>query len=146
MVPHHHTRDVTRVTRCEMKGQDAESLAVVLSQWPELTHLDLRGNENFGSEGYTSSFVIMTKLFKVLWKVKMSVLMTTDKTNFYKGKGKGKGLVVRYPLWTFLNLSSCDSVRFLTSSCYARPSDRCLYWMIIVMKKNTRALINSLPW
>jgi len=34
-----------------MKGRDAESLAVVLTQCPALAHLDLHYNYNFGSSG-----------------------------------------------------------------------------------------------
>jgi Ran GTPase-activating protein (RanGAP) involved in mRNA processing and transport len=37
--------------RCDMKGQDADSLAGVLAQCPALAHLDLSENYNFGAAG-----------------------------------------------------------------------------------------------
>ena len=108
-------------TRCRESCRSVVTVPSTDAPWSQR-------HQNFGPEGHTSSYVIMTKLFKALWKVRMSVLMTNAKINFYegKGKGKGKGLVVRYPLLTFLNLSSCDSARFLTSSLYARPSESVL--------------------
>jgi hypothetical protein len=36
---------------CDMKGQDAESLAGVLAQCPALAHLDLSENHSFGAAG-----------------------------------------------------------------------------------------------
>jgi len=39
------------LSKCKMKGQDAESLAGVLAQCPALVHLDLRGNYDFGAAG-----------------------------------------------------------------------------------------------
>jgi hypothetical protein len=40
--------------RCDMKGQDAESLAGVLAQSPALAHLDLSANYNFEADGAES--------------------------------------------------------------------------------------------
>jgi hypothetical protein len=37
------------LSKCKMKGQDAESLAGVLAQCTALVHLDLRGNYDFGA-------------------------------------------------------------------------------------------------
>jgi Ran GTPase-activating protein (RanGAP) involved in mRNA processing and transport len=39
------------LSSCDMKGQDAERLAGVLTQCPALAHLDLGRNYNFGSAG-----------------------------------------------------------------------------------------------
>ncbi len=42
------------LSKCEMKGQDVESLAGVLAQCPALVHLDLCGNYEFGAAGTES--------------------------------------------------------------------------------------------
>jgi Ran GTPase-activating protein (RanGAP) involved in mRNA processing and transport len=85
--------------RCDVKGQDAESLGGMLAHCPALTLLDLCGNSNFGAVG-------AERIAGVLGQCRELVNLNLSK-NLIGPAGTEvlAGVLAQFPTLTHLNLS-----------------------------------------